>query len=153
MHCNHAQNGKRKNNINLYDTLLTGFKTGTNTTWILAKIVVPVYFFITFLKHTGFLDWMANAFLPLMNLFGLPGEAALVLVLGNFLNLYAAIGAIASLTLTSKQITILAIMLSFSHSLFMETAVVKKAGVNVAIILFIRIGLALISGILLNIFI
>lgn len=66
------------------------------------------------------------------------------------LNIYAAIGAVASLTLTSKQITIIAVMLSFSHSLFTETVVAKKTGVKVSVVLMIRFSLAIFSGILLN---
>jgi hypothetical protein len=85
-----------------------------------------------------------------MKIFGLPGEAAVVLVLGNLLNLYAGIGAIASLTLTAKQITIIAVMLSFSHSLPVETAVSKKVGVSVLAVVSTRIGLAAVSGIILN---
>lgn len=121
------------------------------TTYILVKIIVPVYFFVTALKYTGILEWISTALSPLMSIFGLPGEASLVLVLGNFVNIYAALGVVVSITLLPKQITIIAIMLSFSHSLFVETAVAKKTGVSVIIILFIRISLAIISGILLNI--
>lgn len=86
-----------------------------------------------------------------MSLFGLPGEASIVLVLGNFINIYAALGAVVSITLLPKQITIIAIMLSFSHSLFVETAVAKKTGVSVPLVLVIRLSLAIISGIVLNI--
>ena len=50
-----------------------------------------------------------------MSIFGLSGDAAIPLVLGNFLNLYAAIGAILTLDLTVKEVFIIAVMLSFSH--------------------------------------
>src|SRR5690606_37667059 len=94
-----------------------GFKKGLITLWRLTKIIVPVYFFVTFLKMSGILDTISIWFEPSMKLLGLPGEASLVLVLGNCLNLYAGIGAIAFFSLSIKQITILAVMLSFSHSL------------------------------------
>lgn len=128
-----------------------GFIKGLTTLWSLTKIVVPVYFFVTFLKMTPILDIISNWVAPAMNLIGLPGEASIVLVLGNFINLYAAIGAITSLSLTIKQITILSVMLSFSHSLFLESAVCKKTGVSLFIVVSIRIGLAIIFGIVLNI--
>jgi len=140
-----------KKKWNYKKTVLNGIKSGLKTTWLLTKIIVPVYFFITFLKHTPVLGWISSIFSPVMKLVGLPGEAAIALVLGNTVNLFAAIGAIASLTLTSKEATIIAVMLSFSHSLFMETAVVKKTGISVSIVLGIRFGLAIISGIVLNI--
>lgn len=132
------------------ESSINGFKKGIMTLWNLSKIVVPVYFLVTFLSYTGILNTISDLFEPIMNIFGLPGEASLPLVLGNFVNLYAGLGAMASITLTSKQVTILAIMLSFSHSLFLESAVVKKVGVNIGLAVFIRIMLALISGIIFN---
>ena len=130
-----------------------GFIKGLTTLWSLTKIVVPVYFFVTFLKMTPILDHISNWVAPAMNLIGLPGEASVVLVLGNFINLYAAIGAITSLSLTIKQITILAVMLSFSHSLFLESVVCKKTGVSLLMVVSIRLGLALVSGLVLNLII
>ncbi len=133
------------------ESIKNGFRKGLLTLWKLTKIVVPVYFLITFLKMTSILDIISSWFEPTMSLVGLPGEASIVLVLGNFVNLYAALGAISSLSLTVKQITILAVMLSFSHSLLMESAVAKKTGVSLFIVLSIRIILAIISGLILNI--
>jgi hypothetical protein len=86
-----------------------------------------------------------------MKLFGLPGEMAIALVMGNLLNIYAAIGVMATMALTVKQITIMSVMLSFSHTLLVETAVSKRVGVSVPVILAVRLGLAAISGIMLNI--
>lgn len=148
---NSLKPGDSKGGWDYKKTIINGLKSGLNTTWILAKIMIPVYFVVTILKHTFLLEYISNLFIPFMNILGLPGEAAIVLVLGNVINLYAALGAVATLTLTSKEITIIAVMLSFSHSLFMETAVAKKTGVNVAIILLIRLTLAILSGVLLNI--
>lgn len=133
------------------NSIKKGFEKGLITLWSLTKIVVPVYFFITFLKMTPMLDIISNWLTPAMSLIGLPGEASIVLVLGNFVNLYAAIGAITSLSLTVKQITILSIMLSFSHGLFLESAVCKKTGVSLLMVVSIRIGLAVIFGLILSI--
>ncbi len=133
------------------DSATRGFKKGLTTLWRLTKIVVPVYFFVTFLKMTPMLEMISRWFEPAMRLIGLPGEASLVLVLGNCINLYAGIGAITSLTLNIKQITILAVMLSFSHSLFLETAVAKRTGVSLLFVVAVRITLAIVSGLVLNI--
>jgi len=134
-----------------FDTFKRGFNNGLKTLWILSRVLVPVYLVITLIRLTPIIDWIAVLFKPLMFLFGLPGEAAIVLVLGNTLNIYAALGAIASLTLTIKQITILAVMLGFSHSLIVETAIFKKLKVNALIVVSLRMGLALLSGLILNI--
>ncbi|WP_427340291.1 nucleoside recognition domain-containing protein [Caloranaerobacter sp. DY30410] len=132
------------------NAMFNGLKSGLQTTFFLSKIIITVYFIITFLKYTPFIDWISNLFSPFMNIFGLPGEASIVLVLGNVLNLYAALGAVSTLTLTVKQYTIIAVMLSFSHSLFMETVVAKKIGISVLGVILLRLTLAILSGIILN---
>lgn len=132
------------------DTFKRGLINGFKTLWLLSKVLIPVYLLITLIRLTPLIDWISVVFKPLMFLFGLPGEAAIVLVLGNTLNLYAALGAIASLALTVKQITILAVMLAFSHSLIVETAILKKLKVSGTKIVAFRISLGLLSGIILN---
>ena len=133
------------------ESAIRGFQKGVRTLWGLAKIVIPVYFLVTFLGYTPALDMISRLFEPVMNILGLPGEASLPLVLGNVSNIYAGVGAMATMTLTIKQATILAIMLSFSHSLLLESAVANKAGVGLGLVVSIRVGLALLSGIILNI--
>ncbi|MDN5332280.1 MAG: hypothetical protein PWP45_1505 [Tepidanaerobacteraceae bacterium] len=133
-----------------FDTLRRGLKSGIDVTWQLAKVMIPIYFIVTFLKHTPILGAIARLFAPLMGIFGLPGEAALVLVLGNLVNLYAAIGAIVSLSLSLKEIAVLAIMLSFCHSLPVETALAKKIGLSAISVIAVRMGLAVLSGLAFN---
>lgn len=127
-----------------------GVVKGLTVTLELAKIVVPVYILVTFLKYTPVLGYIAKITQPLMKLVGLPGEAAVAIVLGYFTNLYAAIGAIASLNLSSKEITIIATMLLIAHSLPMETAVSKKVGVSGLAMVTIRVILSVTAGAVLN---
>jgi uncharacterized protein (DUF983 family) len=87
---------------------------------------------------------------PVTALFGLGGDATVPLLLGNVLNLYAAIGAILGLKLTVKQVLILAVMLSFSHNLFVESILCRKVGVSTWLIVGVRVGLALLAGLVLN---
>jgi hypothetical protein len=131
-------------------TLKDGTSKGFKTTWTLAKVIVPIYIIVTILKYTPVIGWIAILFEPLMQLFGLPGEAAIALVMGNLLNLYAGIGVMVTLPLSMKQITIMAVMLSFSHSLLVETAVSKRVGVSVPMVLTVRLGLMVLSGVLMN---
>ncbi|QUH27375.1 nucleoside recognition protein [Serpentinicella alkaliphila] len=131
----------------LIKSIKTGFIKGIETTWMLGKVVVPVYLIVTILKYTPVIDWITILFTPLMTLFNLPGEAAIILVLGNVLNIYAAIGAISAINLSTMEVTVISIMLSFSHSLLIETAVTKKLGIGVKKVVLIRVGLAVISGI------
>jgi len=120
------------------------------TTWSLGKIVFPITIIVVLLQHTPILPWITIQITPLMGLLGLRGEAAIPLVLGNALNLYAALAAILSLELTVKEVFILAVMLSFSHNIFIETGVALKVGVRLWVVLLTRLGLALVSAILIN---
>ena len=87
-----------------------------------------------------------------MRFVGLPGEAALAVVTGMFLNFYAAIGIIVALSLTALQITIIAVILSCCHELVIETAIIKKTGIRAWPILGIRLAIALGAGVTLNLF-
>lgn len=127
-----------------------GLKHGLHLSWTLGKIVFPITIAVTVLQYTPILPWFIDLVAPLMGLIGLPGEAAMPLVLGNALNLYAAIGAIVSFEFTVKEVFIMAMMLSFSHNLFIESAVASRVGVSWWLISSIRVALALISAIIIN---
>ncbi|WP_197969821.1 nucleoside recognition domain-containing protein [Mesobacillus harenae] len=131
-------------------SLKEGTFVGLRTTWALGKIIFPVTLIVAILQHTPFLPWLIKVIEPMMSLLGLSGDAAIPLVLGNLLNLYAAIGAILTLDLTVKEVFIIAVMLSFSHNLLVESGVALKVGVRLWIVLTVRIGLALVSGFVIN---
>lgn len=132
------------------NSLKKGFQAGIQTTWTLGKVIFPITFIVSLLQHTPVLDWIAVLITPLMGIFGLSGEAAIPLVIGNVLSLYAGIGAILSLDLTVKEVFILALMLSFSHNLLIESTVASKVGLKIWVILLVRLGLAFISAIIVN---
>ncbi|MBM7690961.1 hypothetical protein JOC77_000364 [Peribacillus deserti] len=132
--------------------LKRGLLAGLKTTWTLGKVIFPVTLIVSILQYTPVLGWIVKGISPFMKVLGLPGEAAIPLVLGNFLNLYAGIAGILTLDLTVKEVFILAVMLSFSHNLLIETGVALKVGVKLWVILSVRIGLALVSAVLINLF-
>ncbi len=127
-----------------------GLKQGLQTTWTLGKVIFPITLIITILQYTPVLPWIIDKISPLMGLIGLSGEAAVPLVLGNVLNLYAGIGAIISFDFTVKEVFILAMMLSFSHNLFVESAVAAKVGIKWWLIVGVRMGLALLAAVTIN---
>ncbi|MCM3124060.1 nucleoside recognition domain-containing protein [Mesobacillus sp. AQ2] len=131
-------------------SLKRGLMVGLNTTWALGKVIFPVTLIVSILKYTPVLPWLIDLITPLMSLFGLSGDAAIPLVIGNFLNLYAAIGAILTLDLTVKEVFIIAVMLSFSHNMLVESSVAVKVGVKLWIIVLVRLGLAFLSAIIIN---
>jgi hypothetical protein len=127
-----------------------GLKSGLRTTWELGKVIFPVTLIVTVLQYTAVYDVLLSAIEPAMSWFGLPSGAAVPLLLGSLLNLYAAIGAIVAIELTVKQVFILAVMLSFSHMLPVEGAVCRRIGVSVTLVTFVRVSMALLAGMALN---
>jgi spore maturation protein SpmB len=133
-------------------TWKNGFANGLKTSFLLLKVIIPVFALIKVLEHTPVIGWIAQYCDPLMRFVGLPGEAALAVVTGMFLNFYAAIGIIIALGLTAWQITIIAVILSCCHELVIETAIIKKTGIRAWPILSIRLATAFGAGVILNVF-
>jgi len=133
------------------NTLIKGFKNGFGTLWNLAKIIFPVTLIIKALGYTPLISWMIDAIAPFMRLFGLSGDAAIVLVMGNLISSYAGIAAIYTLKLTIKEVFILAVMLSFSHDIIIESAIVRKFGVKASIMGVFRLVSAFLFAFLINI--
>lgn len=123
-----------------------GMKQGLQVTWTLGKVIFPITVLVTILQYTPILDWLVQLVTPLMNILGLSGEAAVPLVLGNTLNLYAGIAAIISFDFTVKEVFILAMMLSFSHNLIIESTVATRVGIKWPIVVGVRIFLAVLSA-------
>lgn len=106
-------------------------------------IVAPVYTVVTGLKYTPILASFAQFMAPLMRFFRLPGEAAMALILGNFINIYAALGAITALKISGQQLTVLSLMLLISHSQILETAVFFQIRAKWWLLWFVRLAAAL----------
>ncbi len=114
------------------------------------KVIVPFYLIVELIRYLGFIQVIGGIFRPFMSLFGLPGESALALIAGYTANLYAAIAVLKPLHLSSKDVTIIALMLGMSHSLPIETAITKKTCVNAWLLLMARVFFSLLAGMVLN---
>jgi hypothetical protein len=125
-------------------------KRTLETALFLVKIMIPVSLAVELLGFSGLLQKIALLIAPLMKILGLPGEAALVYLSGALLNNYSAIAVMSSMNLTLHDATILAFMCLVSHNLIMETSVMKSIGSSAIKMLLLRIGTALIGGMLLN---
>jgi hypothetical protein len=110
--------------------LRIGVKAGLQTFWELARVMIPAYGVTLVLERLGVIQWLAHLARPLMSLLGLPGDAAVPLMVGYVLNIYAAVGAMQALHLSAQQITVLAIAILIGHNLLVEGAVLHKAGMN-----------------------
>lgn len=126
------------------------FKQSLRVSWTLIKVYIPLALVTTFLKQIGVLDFIAPYLSPFMKFMGLPGEAAITLLVAFTNNVYASIGTMAPLQLTFRQVTILGVMIGLAHTLFIETAVLMKLKMGTLRIAFFRIGLAIFAGVLMN---
>ena len=127
-----------------------GLWSGLRTTWELGKVIFPITLIVSILRYTPVYDALLSVLTPVMGLIGLPNEAAIPLILGNLLGLYAAIGAILTMEMTVKQVFILALMLGFSHMLPAESAVCRRVGVSATLVTLFRLGLALAAAVGVN---
>jgi hypothetical protein len=133
----------------LIDLLLTGLYKGMISVLRLAKVVIPSTIFVVLLQTLGILQPIGDIFAPLMKIVGLPGQAAVAFAIGIFASIYAGIGAMAALSLTVKEATILSAMIAMCHSAFMETAVITEAGGSGLLIFTLRfIGAVLVGGLI-----
>lgn len=132
------------------ETWINGLKSGLDTIWELAKVVIPLTIAIAILKETGYLELLAKWMEPLMQVVGLPGEAALALVVGYFVNIYSAIAVILALNLTVKQVTIVSVMIAICHGLFMESAITKRTGIKAWPLALMRLGISILAGLGVN---
>jgi hypothetical protein len=113
----------------------------------LMLIVAPVYTVVTILKYTSVIRIFAEFMAPLMRHFGLPGEAALAIIIGNLVNLYAGLGAVTALKITTEQLTVLSLMLLLSHSQILETAVFFQIRAKWWLLWAIRLVVSLLAGV------
>jgi hypothetical protein len=136
--------------MEIHKPLKRGLLSGLSITFMMVKVIVPCYIAIEIIKHFGVIEIISRVCAPFMSIFGLPGEAALSLVAGYLINLYAAIAVLTPLGLPAKNITVIALMLGICHSVTVETPITKKTGVNALLLLVVRISLSLLSGVVLN---
>jgi len=127
------ENSTRKPSAGNFGRRLSSCVTGAlpgalKTMWWIIRITVIVSVVIYILRLTGALPWISRSLEPVMSYIGLPGEAALAYVSGYFVNVYSAIAASASLNMSARSVTILAVLVLCSHNMIVETAVQKKTG-------------------------
>lgn len=121
---------------------------------ILLKVMVPALIVVKALDMAGGTGWLAWLLAPAMSVVGLPGEMGIVWAAALLTNIYTAMIVYASLALseplTVAQVTVLGVMVLVAHSLPVEAAVAKAAGVSWRATLTLRLGGALALGGLLN---
>ena len=114
------------------------------------KIVVPLYILAELLSFLGWLKYISVIFEPITHLLNLPEEAAVVLLSGAILNIYAALSLASTLELNFQQATTIGTFVAICHSLPIEATVLRRLGVpvvqHVLLRIFIGVAGALVAG-------
>ena len=124
--------------------------TWKSASWLL-KLMIPISLAVTLLQFFGILEWMALYLHPVFVHLGLPGASAVAFISGASAGTYAGIAAMMSMPLTMKQATILSLMIALCHALPMECAVNRKTGSSFWKMCLIRIVMAFVCALVLNI--
>lgn len=130
----------------LKSALPSAFKT---VLWLLS-LMIPISLLVTLLQYYGVIGWAANLLNPLFHYLGLTGQCAFVFLTSIFLNIYSAIAVISSLSLSIREITIVALMCLISHNMIIESIIQGKTGSSGIKMVFIRLFSSIIGAIILN---
>lgn len=124
-------------------------KSAQTSIWLL-KLILPISLAFRLLDYTGLLSYVADFLNPVFTHLGLPGSTAIVFISSIFLPLYAPLALITSMTLTLRELTILALMCQVAHNLPVESAIQAKTGTSFGAMFSVRIFTSIIIGFVLN---
>ena len=143
------------NNFQQLPTILSNiFKESLSVALPLYRIIIPMIIVVKILKEIGAVEILGQWMAPLMGLVGLPGSMGLVwaatLVAGFYPGIFIFADLAATEMLTVGQVTILSSLMLIAHSLPIELQIAGKAGPRWLSMGIIRIGGALLYGMILN---
>ena len=124
-------------------------KSARTSVWLL-KIILPISLLVRFLEYAGALAWIADYLNPVFVHLGLPGSTAIVFITSIFLPLYAPLAIITSMSITLRELTILALMCQIAHNLPVESAIQAKTGTSFWAMSILRVVTGLVIGFVLN---
>ena len=140
----------RKTATRLSDPIRRAIRPALKTAVWLLSIMIPVSFAVTLLQYWGMLQYIAQALEPVCRLFGLRGEAALVIVTTALMNIYSGIAVIQSIPFTAREVCIMALIGLLAHNLIVETIVQIKTGSSGIRMVSLRLVGAALGGLFLN---
>ena len=126
------------------------FSPSMRTSWWLLRIMLPISLAVNMMQYYGIIEWLAQYLNPLFQYLGLPGASAIAFLTAASVTTYAGLAVMASMELTMREATILAIMSLLCHALPLESAVVKKVGSNPWVMASLRILAAIVAAVYLN---
>ncbi len=137
--------------MNFFQTiLLPALKKSARTSVWLLKIILPISLLVRLMDYYGALEFIANFLDPVFGYLGLPGSTAIIFITSIFLPLYAPLAIITSMSITLRELTILALMCQIAHNLPVESAIQAKTGTSFWKMTVLRIFMSLAVGVILN---
>ncbi|MDR5875855.1 nucleoside recognition domain-containing protein [Halomonas sp. CUBES01] len=146
----------RKSIYHLLDGLCSVLKDALRVYVTLLKILIPALLIVKGLEWLGVIDGLGTVLAPLMSILGLPDQLGVVWAAALFTNLYTAIAVFLQVAgdmhLNVEQVTVLGALMLVGHSIPVEGAVAKRAGVPWWATIVLRVGGALLFAWLLHCF-
>jgi hypothetical protein len=137
--------------MNLYkEAILPSLKKSGHTSIWLLKIILPISLVVRLLDYYSILAYIADFLNPAFVYLGLPGSTAIVFITSIFLPLYAPLAIITSMSITLRELTILALMCQISHNLPVECAIQAKTGTSFWSMVTLRIFMSIVVAVILN---
>ena len=124
-------------------------KSAHTSIWLL-KLILPISLAFRLLDYSGLLVYIADFLNPIFIHLGLPGSTAIIFITSIFLPLYAPLAIITSMTITLRELTILALMCQIAHNLPVESAIQAKTGTSFWAMFSVRIFMSILIGFILN---
>lgn len=122
--------------------------------WHLLKIMIPALVIVKLLQTYGAIDWLGAQLAPAMSLVGLPALLGVVWATTLLTNIFAGLLIFSELSsnmaLTIEQVTVLGTLMLIGHSIPIEGAVARRAGVPWSVTIVLRVGGALLLGTILH---
>lgn len=111
---------------------VTGFRDGVRKGWSgfvwLLQMLIPISFLTALLQYSGWLHRLDTLIAPMMGWIGLPGVAALPIIVGMLTGVYGGIAAMILLPFSPHQMTLIAIFVLISHNLIQESVIQARSG-------------------------
>ena len=142
---------------NLLQALMDSVKDGTAVCRSLFPLIIPIVILVKLLQEFGLIQYLAMPLAPIMELMGLPPELGIIWAAAMLMSIYSALAILPGIlitipVLTVEQATVLGLVILIAHSLILETRIAGKCGLSMRFQFFLRLGVAIVAGVLLHLF-
>ena len=138
----------------LFQQVRLGVRESASICWTLFKFMVPIMVIVRLLTVMEWIAPLSALLAPIVHILGLPSEMALVWMSALLTGIYGGITALngvhLAIPLTTAQVTVLSVVMLFAHAFPVELAICSQSGFKVLPMFAIRFGVALVTGVILN---